>query len=505
MGRLAELFRIVAERHGDRVAVEDPALDASVTYAELLALSSRMATLLRERGVGAGDRVGVSGKSIGTLATMFGALELGAAYVPVDATAPATRGATIYADCDVKAIVASEPFAEALCDALALDVPRASVPELASHGAQVLFDGPGRANATKAEGLAYILYTSGSTGKPKGVMHTDASALAFVEWCAGEFTPGGDDRFSSHAPFHFDLSILDLFVPLLNGSTLVLFGEEVGKRPAALAELIAERRITVWYSTPSILTLLLEFGKLERHSFDALRLVLFAGEVFPIGNLRRLHAVWSGPRYANLFGPTETNVCTWFDVPATIPAERVDPFPIGKVCSEDFACVVDKGKVVESGRDGELLVRGGSVMQGYWNLPERTSEAFVNVDGERWYATGDVVREDANGDYVFLGRRDRMIKRRGYRIEPGEIEAGLHRHEDVIESAVLGLPGKDGATTIVACLATRDGEPISMIALKQFCSANLPLYMIPDRFTFHDALPKTSTDKVDYQALIELS
>ena len=506
--RLGDLFASAAARFGDHVAIEDPALDRSVTYAEFDALSDRLCALLSERGIGAGDRVGVSGKSIGTLATMFGALKAGAAYVPVDAGAPARRGATIYRDCGVKAIVAGASFAADVAAELGEDVEAVPIPELAQHGAQVILPGPDVADANSPgalEALAYILYTSGSTGKPKGVMHTDGSALAFVDWCAREFHPTAADRFSSHAPFHFDLSILDVFVPLLHGSTLVLFGDEVGKSPAALAALIADRRISVWYSTPSILTLLLEFGKLDRHSFDSLRLVLFAGEVFPIGNLRRMKAAWPEPRYANLYGPTETNVCTWFDVPDSIPDDRTDPFPIGIACSDDRARVVDGGRDVDPGDEGELLIAGGSVMQGYWNLPERTAECFV-VDGDdRWYATGDVVRVDENGDYVFLGRRDRMIKRRGYRIEPGEIEAGLHRHPDIVEAAVVGLPDAEGATTIVAFLACRDGERLSVIALKQFCAENLPLYMIPDRFTFHEALPKTSTDKVDYQALIELA
>ncbi len=500
--RLGDLFDATAARFGARVAIEDPALGTSITYADLRALVDEVADLLAARGIGAGDRVGVCGKSIGTLAAMFGALKRGAAYVPVDASAPARRGAGIWADCGVRVIVAAPDFAAALAPELGEQATHTPIPALAPHGGHVLVERSGLGDTDVVAGLAYLLYTSGSTGTPKGVMHTDASALAFVDWCTREFQPTPNDRFSSHAPFHFDLSILDVFVPLLNGSTLVLFGEEVGKRPTALAEQIATSRISVWYSTPSILTLLLEFGRIERHAFDALRLVLFAGEVFPIGNLRRLKEAWPQPRYANLYGPTETNVCTWFEVPNEIPDERVDPFPIGVVCSDDRARVVDGDRDVAVGEEGELLIAGGSVMQGYWNDAERTAESFVEHGGERWYTTGDVVRVDAHGDFVFLGRRDRMIKRRGYRIEPGEIEAGLHRHPDVIEAAVLGVPKEDGSATIVACLATKDGEPLSMIALKRFCSENLPLYMIPDRFTFHSELPKTSTDKVDYRALL---
>ena len=499
---LAALLEGSAERHPQRPAVIDPARGARVSYSELATLVRRASAELERVGVGPGDRVGVSGKSIPTLAAIFGALDRGAAYVPVDAGAPLERGASIYADCGVRAIAGTPEFCAGL-EAAGTGSEPARLAGLDGHGVElVLMRGPASPQAEVREpDLAYVLYTSGSTGVPKGVMHTATSALAFIDWCSGAFAPSAEDRFSSHAPFHFDLSILDLFVPLKHGAAIVLIEEELGKQPQPLAQAIADERITCWYSTPSILTLLLEFGKLERHVFEDLRLVLFAGEVFPLGNLRRLKQAWPRPRYANLYGPTETNVCTWFEVPERIPDERDEPFPIGRACSDDRARLVLDGADVSAGEAGELLIAGGSVMRGYWNDPERTAAAFLELDGERWYRTGDLVRADGAGELVFLGRNDRMIKRRGYRIEPGEIEATLHRHSEVVEVAVMGLPGPDGSTRIVAFLACRDGQRLSLIALKKWCADNLPIYMVPDAFSFHAALPKTSTDKVDYRAL----
>ncbi len=326
--------------------------------------------------------------------------------------------------------------------------------------------------------------------------------MSFVEWCAATFDLSETDSFSSHAPFHFDLSIFDLYVSLYHGGEIVLFGEEVSKQPAAMADAIAERGISVWYSTPSVLRLLVEFGQLETRDWSALGLVLFAGEVFPIKHLRALLEAWPHPRYFNLYGPTETNVCTYLEVPTPIPAEREEPFPIGRVCENDEGLVLDEdGRPVAAGEEGELLIRGGTVMQGYWNLPERTASAFhVDRQGGRWYRTGDLVREDADGTLLFSGRRDRMVKRRGYRVELGEIETALYRHPEIVEAAVVALPGEDGIS-IDAFVCRADGGKGSIIEMKTFCSKELPLYMIPDRFQFRQSLPKTSTDKIDYQAL----
>ena len=144
-------------------------------------------------------------------------------------------------------------------------------------------------------------------------------------------------------------------------------------------------------------------------------------------------------------------------------------------------------------------------MQGYWDLPEQTSRSFVkDAHGMAWYRTGDIVVEEPPGTYLYRGRRDRMVKRRGYRVELGEIEAGLYKHPDIKEAAVIATADEEAGVTITAFLSGQSGRSVSLIALKRFCSENLPLYMIPDRFSWHDALPKTSTDKIDYQRLKDM-
>jgi acyl-coenzyme A synthetase/AMP-(fatty) acid ligase len=254
---------------------------------------------------------------------------------------------------------------------------------------------------------------------------------------------------------------------------------------------------------PSILAFLAQYGKLERHDFGALRLVLFAGEVFPVPPLRALAEAWPHPRYFNLYKPTETNVCTYYEVPLPIPAERTEPFPIGHTCAHVATRVVDEaGDDVAPGEEGELVVTGAGVMAGYWNLPEQNAAAFLTDGaGRRWYRTGDLVVEHPADGYVFHGRRDRMVKRRGYRVELGEIEAGLSTHPAVREVAVVALPDGEAGVRIRACLSTHDGGKLSLIALKQFSVERLPRYMVPDEFAFLPALPRTSTDKIDYETL----
>jgi amino acid adenylation domain-containing protein len=361
-------------------------------------------------------------------------------------------------------------------------------------------------HVAEPDDLAYLLYTSGSTGKPKGVMLSHLAAMSFVDWCSEVFAPTLEDRLSSHAPFHFDLSVHDIYVAIKHGATLVLVGEEIGKDPHRLAPLIAERRISIWYSAPSILSLLAQYGNLSQRDYSALRLVLFAGEVFPVKHLRALQSLLPAPRYFNLYGPTETNVCTFYEIPAQIPEARSEPFPIGRACSHFAIKVVGAdGGAVEAGEEGELCASGPGVMHGYWNLPDHTARAFLEDDASpRWYRTGDIVVQEADGNYRYVGRRDRMVKRRGYRVELGEIESGLYRHPSVREAAVIALPDSEAGVKIKAFLSFHEGKRPSLIELKRFCADHLPSYMSPDVFSVQNLLPKTSTDKVDYQRLKEM-
>jgi acyl-coenzyme A synthetase/AMP-(fatty) acid ligase len=282
-----------------------------------------------------------------------------------------------------------------------------------------------------------------------------------------------------------------------------LIPDDLGKNPKELVRLIAQHRLTIWTSTPSTLIMMLQFGDLEARDCSSLRQVGFGGEVFPVKHLRALRRLWPHAVFYNMYGPTETTtMCTVGRIPADIPDDRADPYPIGSPCSYCGTLVLDdEGREVASGEEGLLHISGPSVSPGYWSRPEENARAFRVRDGIRWYNTGDVVSwNDAEG-FTYAGRRDRMVKRRGFRIELGEIERALYQHPAIEEAAVVSTADADAGVTITAFLHCRAGQQPSIIEMKAYCATKVPTYMSPDRFVFSPRLPRTSTDKIDYQTL----
>ncbi len=473
----------------------------SVSYGELSVQAEMVANSLSKFGIGPGDRVGICApKSIQTVAAVYGILRTGAAYVPVDPTAPAARSGGIFADCQVRAVLVAQELAGGI--QAAMQDQHAVMESDAVIGLSCLTST--QDCVIGSTDTAYILYTSGSTGKPKGVTHTHASALAFVDWCSKEFSPTPLDRFSSHAPLHFDLSILDIYLPIKHGASIRLIDADEGKQPGTLAKLIETEKLTCWYSTPTILRAMVEYGDLATFDHSSLRIVCFAGEVFPAKHLKALAQHWPHPAYFNLFGPTETNVCTYFALGNPIDMDDADQVPIGFASSGDMLRITGADdEIVRPGEEGELLVSGGSVMSGYWNASHLDANVFIELDGINWYRTGDIVQERKDGALDYRGRRDRMVKRRGYRVELGEIEAAFLRHPDISQGAAVAVRDGSGDTQIVTFYCWTGETPASMIAMKRYASQNLPAYMTPDRFLAVEDLPYTSTDKINYQQLQE--
>jgi amino acid adenylation domain-containing protein len=512
--------------HGlERIATSDSRSVAvidgkrALSYGDLNERADLLAGLLQELGVSKGDRVGLYlDKSIESVVGIYGILKSGAAYVPLDQQAPVARLGYIAADCGIRCLLTAVELGDSwqglvnagapLEHLVVLDGDEVTAP-LSVHvtPASTLERYSGRATdvGTTGADLAYVLYTSGSTGEPKGVMLSHTNGLGFVRWAVEEFEVEPEDRLSSHAPFHFDLSIFDLFAASRAGAAVVLVPKETSYFPIELTRFIEKHAISIWYSVPSILNMLVVRGKIGDADLSRLRTVLFAGEVFPTKYLRRLMQQLPHTRFCNLYGPTETNVCTWYDVPS-IPDSQTEPIPIGQaITGVEVSVVTDQGLRATPGEVGELFVQGPTVMQGYWGDPEKTRRSLVpdplGTHQERpFYRTGDLVFENEAGDLELLGRRDHQIKSRGYRVELGDIESTLYAHPRVTECAIVAVPDPMITNRIKAYAVVRDG--IDRQDLVRFCALRLPRHMVPDTFVLLDALPKTSTGKIDRQALL---
>jgi amino acid adenylation domain-containing protein len=505
-----------AQRDPDATAVRH--LTESLTYGALEARSNQLARALLESGVVAGDRVGIHlGKSLDAIIGLFGVMKAGACYVPVDVNSPGRRLAGIARQCAMKSLITSSAAAAKLSE-FAAESPLQSI-FLTDQAAPVDLRLPARiyplAEAIAQQGpepldkkgtdqdLAYVLFTSGSTGEPKGVMLSHLNALTFVNWAIDTFGIGPGDRLSNHAPLNFDLSVLDIFAGVKAGACVSLIPDGLSSFPIRLAQLIEEHRLTVWYSVPSVLTLLLTHGKLDARSFSSLRLVLFAGEVFPVKYLRQLMKVVPHPRYFNLYGPTETNVCTYYEV-ASVPAEETSSIPIGRACANSDVFALDENghKIDAPGREGLLYARGSTVMQGYFGRPKETQAAFSNNPfatgrDEKIYCTGDWVSMDHEGNFLFLGRKDHMVKTRGYRVELGEIESAVYAHPSVREAVAIAIPDDLLGSRIKVFVVANGETTLTAAEVQAHCATRLPRYMVPEEVEFKEILPRTGTGKVD--------
>ncbi len=485
---LPDLLAAQAERTPAAVAVS--CAGQRLTYGELQERARVLLGELQRRGVGPGTRVGLCvERSLEMIAALWAILDSGAAYVPLDPGFPAHRLAQIVEDSGVCLLVTERASAERLP---ASGIARWVIDEAPLKAAVGCRPVPPKL----AQSLAYVVYTSGSTGRPKGVQVPHQAVSNFLASMAQRPGLGAGDTLLAVTTLSFDIAVLELFLPLIVGGRLELArGQDVaaGER---LQTLLRQREVSALQATPATWRLLLESGWEGTPGL----LALCGGEVLPPDLARRLRprvkALW------NLYGPTETTV--WSSI------ERVEEvsgsLPIGRAIDNTTLRLLNSDLApVPIGVAAELYIGGDGVSRGYFAAPALSAERFVpdplaGCPGARLYRTGDLARWRTDGKLDFLGRGDRQVKLRGYRVELGDIEACLGQHPGVSEAVVV-VRGEGVAARLVAWVATGDG--IQADQLRRFVSERLPRYMVPAACLQLQSLPRLPNGKLDHRALRE--
>ncbi|MFZ4189009.1 amino acid adenylation domain-containing protein [Streptomyces pseudogriseolus] len=492
-GTLTARIAATARRRPDAVAVEDR--DTRLSYAELQEISDEIARRVHH-AARPGEPVAVlMHRSARLPAVLLGILRSGRPYVPLDESYPSERLALVVERAGCRVAVADRELTWLLPQDVQVVDPRRQAGPDVPHGRLPTPPTP--------DSPAYLMFTSGSTGQPKGVAVTHGNVVHTLEALAA--TVGVDERAPARllavTTVCFDISVLELFLPLLTGGTVVVAERADVTDARRLARLLTERDIGLMQATPAGWQLLVEGGWAGRGTLTA----LCGGEALP-PNLaaalaERTAALW------NVYGPTEATIwSTIAPVTASGPVHLGDPIGATRLLLTE----VDGRRPPAPGEPGELWIGGAGVAQGYWRQPELTAQRFTGhplypEGGGRWFRTGDLVRRDEEGRLLFLGRADSQVKVRGHRMELGEVEEALGRHP-AIARVVVAVRGEGPAARLTAVAVPRSGSRLPALRdLREHAASVLPPWMLPDRLALVSELPLTPNGKVDRKAAVSLA
>ena len=500
---IVAMFEAQAARTPDKLAVQLG--EEHLTYRELNARANQVARMLIKRGVTPSSLVATSfERSPEMIIAMLAVLKAGAAYVPLDASYPFERLATLIDDAKPAALLTQEKLVASLpqgaAQTICLDRDAAAISKE---------DQGNLAALAKPDSLAYVIYTSGSTGKPKGVLINHHNVVRLLTSTEPWFSFGESDVWTLFHSSSFDFSVWEIWGCLLTGGRLVIVPYLVTRSPQDFYGLLAQERVTVLNQTPAAFYQLIQVEESGVVRPLSLRYVIFGGEALNFAQLRpwlKRHGD-SAPQLVNMYGITETTVHVTYRPLTAADIEGEPRSLIGAPIPDLKLYVLDaKRQPVPPGVPGEIYVGGAGVAQGYLNRPDLSAERFMadpfaGTAGARMYKSGDRARLLKTGDVEYLGRADSQIKIRGFRIEPGEIEAALVGHPCVQQAAAVVRTDSTGTPKLVAYAVPKPGSALVPSELREFLQKKLPGHMIPHACVSIEAIPLTVNGKVDQKSL----
>ncbi len=508
---LQDMFVAMARKRPDAQALVCG--EERFSYQDIDGRSSGLAKTLVDHGVGRGDRVVVfMDNSPAAVIALYGILKAGAVVIPVNPLTKADKLAFILRDAEVKALLSDGHLSGVWGQALQIYKPNVVILSGAMSvdhaGAALPFDrasvpGPAPVVPTIDLDLAAIIYTSGSTGTPKGVMLTHLNMVTAARSVSTYLGLEGNDRILCCLPLAFDYGLYQILMGFMVGACVIL--ERSFAFPAAVINVLLAERATVFPGVPTIFSILLNReGMLEGHDLSSVRIITNTAASLPPEHIARLKARFPKARIFSMYGLTECKRVTY------LPPEELErrPTSVGRGMPNQEVYLVDpQGRRLPPGSIGELVVRGSHVMRGYWRRPEETAQRLRPglYPGEMVLYSGDVFHMDEEGYLYFIGRSDDIIKSRGEKVSPKEVENVLYALASVLEAAVIGVDDEIFGQAIHAFVVLDDGAATTEKDILRHCNAHLENYMVPKAIHIVPALPKTDTGKIRKAGLAALA
>ncbi len=493
------MFEKQAQKWGQQIALKDD--KAEITYEQLNRRANQVANYLNKLGITFDDKVAIIlDKDIECIAIILGILKAGAAYVPIDSSLPSERVMFMLEDCKAKVCIAKEDYSHIVNGFGNLVLLQDAI-EIFNNESEEF------TSRHKADSLAYIIYTSGTTGKPKGVLleHKNVTRLIRDNGFLFNFTE--NDVWTMFHSYNFDFSVWEMYGCLLNGGMLVLISKDVARDVKKFHQILIDNKVTILNQTPSAFYTLSKEESGADSAELAVRMIIFGGEALNTAKLADWRAKYPNVDFINMYGITETTVHVTYKK-ITDEIIKKGENTIGTPLPTYSGYVMDKyHRIVPVGVKGEFVVGGSGVCRGYLNLPELTANKFIDnpyLPGERLYCSGDLVRLKNDGELEYLGRIDKQVQIRGFRIEIGEIETTLLAHPDIEEACVVPKDNGMGSFELVGYVVTKEEAKLNYNTLGNYLKETLPEYMVPSKFIGITSVPITGNGKVDTRKLLEM-